>query len=631
MRKAVMVFGAIALLGAAAAWGCALADAADGTGRAASTDGSAPAGAANILSLNVADVFVKPSESVVVTMDVSQLLQAVNGCQAVIGCDPALLTPAGAAEGGDPWDTLIYAAMAGGSVDVSVGVGALGHVGIQADGTVARLTFTPAGPDGQTTIWFRPDVSDVESTIISDMSAEAIYPDKINSPVITIDGTPPADVQIAVDPAGWANTNSVTLTFSASDALSGVDLYELSIEGIDGGAYFAASSPHVQDVSALADGTHIATVRATDKAGNSASAAAEIRIDRTPPEPFTPVADPASWTNASEITITFSTTDALSAVHYQVAVDAGAFSDAASPYALPTAGLTDGEHIVSVNAIDEAGNSRLGQVSVYVDKALPLIDVTSATQNGIELTSGSPNAVQGTVVITVAASDGTAGLAGVPSVSVTPNGGAPEDITPTGIDNGDGTFTYSYEVTAATPDGIAAISATATDNAGNAASAAASFTVNKNRIAGLVELDALNPKISIVRPVTFKASGPGGMLGEWTVNVTFMPGSPVGSYQLDDVPDGITHLSAKSPWNLRCKVAIVPGANGMTIVNFTDGVMLLGGDINGSNTVNIADYAGMKSHWFSIDGEADINGDNEVGLPDYVIMKRNWFRIGDPE
>ena len=494
-----------------------------------------------VLSLGTADIFVKPSHTVVVTLDVSALLEKVNGCQAIIGYDASLLTASSVAEGKLAWDTLIYEAYGAGKVDVSVGVDALGHIGVETDATVAVITFTPAGPEGQTTVWFRADVSEVESTILSSMLAEAIYPLKVNSPTITIDGTPPTDVSIAADPASWTNSNAVTLTFSATDPLSGIAGYELQI---DSGAWFPAASPYSLDVSGMSDGIHTASVRATDRAGNSAEAGTQFKLDKT----------------------------------------------------------------------------------------APALEITSAKQGTTELTSGTPNAVQGVVSITVAASDLTAGLAAVPAVTVTPNAGAPVDVTASVVDHGDCTFTYSFTVTAATPNGLATINAGVADGAGNGASDSATFNVNKNQITGLVQLDSLAPVSTIVRTLVFKATANGsGVLKMWQVPVSFAPGNSKGSYTLTDVPGTATALSAKTAWNLRRKLQAPLDANGQGTANFTNGSKLLGGDIVDTNSVNLADYIKLKLNWLTDNDAADINGDGAVNLSDYIIMKLNWFEIGDPE
>src|SRR5262249_36091577 len=88
------------------------------------------------------------------------------------------------------------------------------------------------------------------------------------SVVIRIDRTPPT-IASSTSPApntnGWNNT-AVSITFTAADALSGVDTFTGPVTGGTEGAAPAVS------------GT------ATDRAGNSTTIVRLVNIDRTPPE-----------------------------------------------------------------------------------------------------------------------------------------------------------------------------------------------------------------------------------------------------------------------------------------------------------------------------------------------------------
>ncbi len=123
-----------------------------------------------------------------------------------------------------------------------------------------------------------------------------------NSVTIKLDKTPPtasATPSPAANANGWNNTN-VTVTFSGSDALSGID---------------HCDSPTT--LSAEAAGQS-ASGTCTDKAGNmSATATASgINIDKTPPTASatpSPAANANGWNNTN-VTVTFSGSDALSGI-----------------------------------------------------------------------------------------------------------------------------------------------------------------------------------------------------------------------------------------------------------------------------------------------------------------------------
>lgn len=90
-------------------------------------------------------------------------------------------------------------------------------------------------------------------------------------------------------------------------------------------------------------------------------------LDNTPPNAFTPTANPAGWTNGN-VSVTFSTTDSNTYIdHYEVAVDGGAYSTASSPYTMTQAG----QHTVNVKAVDAAGNATVGSVTTKIDRTAP--------------------------------------------------------------------------------------------------------------------------------------------------------------------------------------------------------------------------------------------------------------------
>ncbi len=505
-----------------------------------------PACQQNVLYLQpeTPSLFVKPGEPVIVDMNIANLAQMVNGCQALLGYSSTYFPTAGTVvPGGGPWTELIYESWSvPGEIDTAIGVTLDGGpAGTDEDNTIAILALQAGTTEGKTRVVFRPDGGEGYATMLSDLNAEPVWPLKIDSTTIVIDGTAPVDVTIAADPAGWSNSNSVTLTFSANDPLAGVDYYQLAV---DGGAFFTASSPYSLDTSALVDGAHAVTVKAVDRAGNEATANTTIHVDRT----------------------------------------------------------------------------------------APVVSIDSATQAGEELIGTSVKAVQGTVDIYVNASDATAGLAGNPTVTVTPNGGTAQAAT--FVDETAGVFHYTWTVTATTANGAATIDASVTDSAGNSSTAAPqTFNINKNQVSGQIELQYFlgtgTTPAHTVR-VTFVASG-GIYARTWTVELT-NSGGAVFDYALTDVPAGTVYVSAKTDWHLRRGLATALDGDGQALLDFAgSGGILLGGDLNGDNIVNILDYSILKNSWNSYATDADINGDGQVQVFDYALLKGNWFRRGDPQ
>ncbi len=120
------------------------------------------------------------------------------------------------------------------------------------------------------------------------------------------------------------------------------------------------------------DGQHQITVKAVDMAGNEANHQINVIVDTTPPEPFEVTADPVDWTNNTRPIITFNTTDQTSGVsHYELKIDDGEYIKVESPYQLPV--QADGEHTITVKAVDNAGWETLSTTKVYIDTTPPEI------------------------------------------------------------------------------------------------------------------------------------------------------------------------------------------------------------------------------------------------------------------
>lgn len=97
---------------------------------------------------------------------------------------------------------------------------------------------------------------------------------------ILIDFTPPLAFTPVAIPDDWTNNNKPTITFSTSDASSGIDYYQISVD--DGPSYGPITSPYTFPV-AIPDGIHTVTIKAYDKAGNFTIGQVKIYIDTTPP------------------------------------------------------------------------------------------------------------------------------------------------------------------------------------------------------------------------------------------------------------------------------------------------------------------------------------------------------------
>jgi hypothetical protein len=200
--------------------------------------------------------------------------------------------------------------------------------------------------------------------------------------------------------------------------------------------------------------------------------------------------------------------------------------------------------------------------------------------------------------------------------------------------------TYHYQVTvlSSTANGSHQITVTAADALGNSATdASQSICVDKNQVTGTVSMQTRSTaSYAFARDVLFTATDSGGaVLKTWTVTVSFTNAAEAasGTYSLTEVPADVAGLSAKTTWSLREKKAQTLDGDGQAVIDFTGTDQLRGGDLNGTNTVNILDYSIFKDRWGQTGGTGsdigDINGDGAVQLLDYSLLKSNWFKQGD--
>lgn len=298
---------------------------------------------------------------------------------------------------------------------------------------------------------------------------------------------------------------------------------------------------------------------------------------------------------------------------------------------------------------------------VIVDSTPPVLD-TDGPDAGTEpdyttITQGTEDltqviAVQGLIEISTVAFDALAGIDDVDAV-VTLVGPASYVATPTlssagptiGSDDYT-TYGFQYLVSDATLNGIYDVVATVTDRSGNEESTTlGSIEINKNEISATVRLEYLTAA-PVTRDVTFEfTDGAGTVLDSRTRSVDFVNG--IGSVNFTDVPLDTVNLSAKATTHLRRKMTVTFDGNGQGVAAFDDSDltvpnadpenMLLGGDLNGDNIVNLHDYAILKYYWLNAvsavpaAAAADIDGNGVVNMTDFQILQSRFYTQGNPQ
>jgi RHS repeat-associated protein len=178
------------------------------------------------------------------------------------------------------------------------------------------------------------------------------------------DGTPPALTHIVPADGVYLNTATVTVSGNVSDASPVAVLVNGKAASVTNGQFSISLI--------LNEGQNSLKITAYDAAGNQSSVTSGVYLDTIAPAEFTPSGNPSGWTNNNMPEITFYTIDGESGIgHYELKLDDGTWSSpVTSPYQFAVA-IADGEHMVTVKAVDKAGNQRVGEVKVYIDTTPP--------------------------------------------------------------------------------------------------------------------------------------------------------------------------------------------------------------------------------------------------------------------
>ena len=208
-------------------------------------------------------------------------------------------------------------------------------------------------------------------------------------------------VSAATGSNGWFKTLPVAISANGSDAISGLAVARLSING---GATWQASS-----ITLSSEGQYTVLYGAVDNAGHAITYPGQtVYIDTTLPT-LTPSVSGTMGANGwyvSNVVVDADATDALSGIASVVVRDNGG-----APRPVPVT-LTSGTHAVVITATDVAGNSRSTSLNLTIDTDGPVI-TTSITG-----TEGDDDWYVSEVDVTATVSDPVSGTDGTLEISV---------------------------------------------------------------------------------------------------------------------------------------------------------------------------------------------------------------------
>ncbi len=186
-----------------------------------------------------------------------------------------------------------------------------------------------------------------------------------------VDTTAPA-VTITAGPTGPTADSTPTFTFT----VTGATTTECGIDGV-----FVACAT-MFTTAALADGAHSFVVRASDAAGNLASATRAFSVDTAGPTVVI-VTRPANPSGSASASFTFTASEGSP----QCKLDGGAFAACTSPKAYT--GLADGSHTFTVQSADSLGNLGSATYTWTVDTTAPVVTIVASPTNPSNSASAS--------------------------------------------------------------------------------------------------------------------------------------------------------------------------------------------------------------------------------------------------
>ena len=255
-------------------------------------------------------------------------------------------------------------------------------LGVAADPEAVTISDRGTSVSTTLTIDVPADVALGDHTATIRPSTEAKHLDAgsgVRLTVTVIQGEAPLVTITSPTSGGFFSGDMLTITADVSDAQNDFDSWEILLDGNSvktGKASDAVTAD--ADVSGFADGSqHTVEITATDTAGHTGRASAQFTIDRGAPEvAITQPADGQVFTGGGPLPIAGTVSDPQGNFdHFELKLDGQLLTSGTTPgdvsFDLDTTTVGDGEHTISLEATDRAGNHTIKDVTITIEQTTP--------------------------------------------------------------------------------------------------------------------------------------------------------------------------------------------------------------------------------------------------------------------
>lgn len=166
----------------------------------------------------------------------------------------------------------------------------------------------------------------------------------------------------------------VTVEWTASDEVSGIDYYEIRVDDED---WIFVGDDESYTLTGLDEGKNTIEVLAWDKAGNNHLDDVSIIVDTTEPDLEITAPEDGEIFGEDTLLVEWAGSDEISGIdNYELFLNSDLIYEGESEeYELVE--LEDGDHEIEVKAIDNAGNTVIENVGFTVDTTPPELEITS--------------------------------------------------------------------------------------------------------------------------------------------------------------------------------------------------------------------------------------------------------------